>query len=87
MYKRQLLSWGYLPAVSEAHQMESTTRVLVIRFSSMGDVILTSPVVRALHWMLDGPVEVHFLTKRAFVDAVEGLPGVTRTWAIDRTTA
>ena len=37
--------------------------------------------------MLDGPVEVHFLTKRAFVDAVEGLPGVTRTWAIDRTTA
>ena len=81
-----LLSWGYLPAVSEAHQMESTTRVLVIRFSSMGDVILASPVVRALHWMLDGPVEVHFLTKRAFVDAVEGLPGVTRTWAIDRTT-
>lgn len=67
--------------------MESTTRVLVIRFSSMGDVILASPVVRALHWMLDGPVEVHFLTKRAFVDAVEGLPGVTRTWAIDRTTA
>ena len=67
--------------------MESTTRVLVIRFSSMGDVILTSPVVRALHVMLDGPVEVHFLTKRAFVDAVEGLPGVTRTWAIDRTTA
>ena len=66
--------------------MESTTRVLVIRFSSMGDVILASPVVRALHWMLDGPVEVHFLTKRAFVDAVEGLPGVTRTWAIDRTT-
>lgn len=67
--------------------METTTRVLVIRFSSMGDVILTSPVVRALHALLDGPVEVHFLTKRAFVDAVEGLPGVTRTWAIDRTTA
>ena len=67
--------------------METTTRVLVIRFSSMGDVILTSPVVRVLHLMLDGPVEVHFLTKRAFVDAVEGLPGVTRTWAIDRTTA
>ena len=67
--------------------METTTRVLVIRFSSMGDVILTSPVIRALHALLDGPVEVHFLTKRAFVDAVEGLPGVTRTWAIDRTTA
>ena len=53
--------------------METTTRVLVIRFSSMGDVILTSPVVRALHWMLDGPVEVHVLTKRAFVRRRQGL--------------
>ena len=53
-----------------------TIRVLLIRFSSMGDVILTSPVVRALHAMLEGEVEVHFLTKSAFVDAVDGLEGV-----------
>ena len=65
----------------------SVTRVLVIRFSSMGDVILTSPVVRALHIMLDGEVEVHFLTKSAFADAVQGLPGVHRVWTMERTTA
>jgi len=67
--------------------METTTRVLVIRFSSMGDVILTSPVVRALHALLDGSVEVHFLTKRSFSEAVEGLPGIARVWTIERTTA
>ena len=63
------------------------TRVLVVRFSSMGDVILTSPVVRALHAMLEGEVEVHFLTKSAFAGAVEGLHGVHQVWTIDKTTA
>jgi ADP-heptose:LPS heptosyltransferase len=67
--------------------METTTRVLVIRFSSMGDIILTSPVVRALDVLLDGAVEVHVLTKTAFSDAVTGLDGVARVWTIDRTTA
>ena len=67
--------------------METTTKVLVIRFSSMGDIILTSPVVRALHVLLEGTVEVHFLTKSAFSDAVAGLDGVARVWTIDRTTA
>ena len=62
-------------------------KVLVIRFSSMGDLILTSPVVRALHVMLDGEVEVHVLTKAAFRDAMVGLDGVRRVWTIDRTTA
>ena len=67
--------------------MESITRVLVIRFSSMGDVILTSPVIRALHAMLEGKVEVHYLTKSAFSDAVSGLEGVEKVWTIVNTTA
>ena len=64
-----------------------TIRVLVIRFSSMGDVILASPVVRALHVLLEGKVEVHFLTKGAFADALNGLEGLHRVWTIERTTA
>ena len=68
--------------------MASTAiRILVIRFSSMGDVILTSPVVRALHVLLDGEVEVHVLTKKQFAAAVTGLEGVHRVWTMDRTTA
>ena len=53
----------------------------------MGDVILTSPVVRALHAMLEGDVEVHFLTKSSFAPAVLGLEGIHKVWTIGRTTA
>jgi ADP-heptose:LPS heptosyltransferase len=40
-------------------------KILVIRFSSMGDIIYTTPVVRCLKKQLPG-AEVHFLTKPAF---------------------
>ena len=40
-------------------------KILVIRFSSMGDIIYTTPVVRCIKKQLPG-VEVHFLTKPAF---------------------
>jgi ADP-heptose:LPS heptosyltransferase len=40
-------------------------KILVIRFSSMGDIIYTTPVVRCLKKQLPGP-EIHFLTKPAF---------------------
>ena len=73
--------------MSEAQNIGAPTKVLVIRFSSMGDVILTTPVIRALHAMLEGEVEVHYLTKASFVEAVEGLAGIHKVWTIDRTTA
>ena len=38
-------------------------KVLVIRFSSIGDIVLTTPVVRALKTQLDDG-EVHFCTKK-----------------------
>lgn len=40
-------------------------KVLVIRFSSMGDIIYTTPVVRCLKKQLPD-AEVHFITKPAF---------------------
>lgn len=61
-------------------------RVLVVRFSSMGDVLLTTPVLRALHGVLEGDVEVHFLTKVAFAPLVQGLPNVHRVHTIERAT-
>ncbi len=39
-------------------------KVLVIRFSSIGDIVLTSPVVRCLK--LQAKAEVHYLTKEAY---------------------
>ena len=40
-------------------------KILVIRFSSMGDIIYTTPVVRCLKQQLPD-AEIHFLTKPAF---------------------
>lgn len=40
-------------------------KILVIRFSSIGDIILTTPVIRCLKLQVDN-VAVHYLTKKAF---------------------
>ena len=48
------------------------TRVLFIRFSSIGDVVLTAPAVAAFRAAVDGPCEVHFLVRAAFAPVVEG---------------
>lgn len=50
-------------------------KVLVIRFSSIGDIILTSPVLRCLKQQVPG-AEVHFLTKDTFRPLVEHSPFV-----------
>ncbi len=51
-------------------------KILVTRFSSIGDIVLTTPVVRALHLQLGA--EVHFLTKMAFAPIVQYNPHIAR---------
>lgn len=53
--------------------MSPSLKILVIRFSSLGDVIYTTPVVRCLKQQLPG-VEVHFITKPQFKYIYEGNP-------------
>lgn len=56
-------------------------RILVIRFSSAGDIILTSPFVRALrHRYPDA--EIHFAVKETFAPLVRHSPHVDRVIAI-----
>ncbi|MCB9170358.1 MAG: glycosyltransferase family 9 protein [Flavobacteriales bacterium] len=52
-------------------------KVLVIRFSSIGDIVLTSPVLRCLKQQVKD-VKVHFATKEAFADLVRHSPHVDR---------
>jgi ADP-heptose:LPS heptosyltransferase len=52
-------------------------RYLVIRFSSIGDIILTTPVVRHLKKQVEG-AEVHYLTKSAFAPLLEANPYIDR---------
>ena len=52
-------------------------KILVVRFSSIGDVVLTTPVVRCLARQLDGST-IHFITKEAFVPVLEGNPYIDK---------
>ena len=52
-------------------------KFLVIRFSSIGDIILTSPVVRHLKQEVED-TEVHYLTKAAYAPLLEANPYIDR---------
>lgn len=41
-----------------------TQKILIIRFSSIGDIVLTTPVIRCLKLQLGA--EIHYLTKKSF---------------------
>ena len=59
------------------------SKVLVIRFSSIGDIVLTSPVVRCIHQQWEGPVEIHYLTKKVHAALIESNPHVHKVWYIE----
>src|SRR5688500_7466409 len=52
-------------------------RFLIIRLSSLGDVVLTTPVVRCLKTQLPD-VEIHYLVRSSFKAAVSNNPHITR---------
>lgn len=59
-------------------------KILIIRFSSIGDIVLTTPVVRCLKEQLD--CHVHFLTKRCFASVLENNPFIDKIWTIEKNT-
>ena len=62
--------------------MEESLKILVVRFSSIGDIVLTTPVVRMLKTQLNA--EVHFLTKAPFVSLFKNNPYVDSVFQIDK---
>ncbi len=61
--------------------MSKPLKILVIRFSSIGDIVLTTPVIRCLKKQLNS--EVHFLTKKEFFCLLENNPYVHQLHAIE----
>src|SRR5579871_6385320 len=52
-------------------------KFLIIRFSSIGDIVLTTPVVRCLKKQI-ATAEVHYLTKAAFKPILEANPYIDK---------
>lgn len=58
------------------------TKLLIIRFSSIGDIVLTTPVMRRLKEQLEGEVEIHYLTKAAFASILTVNPYIDKVWTM-----
>lgn len=54
-------------------------KFLIIRFSSIGDIVLTSPVIRAIYEQIP-QAEIHFLTKPNYAFLLQANPFVQQTW-------
>ncbi len=57
-------------------------KFLIIRFSSIGDIVLTTPVVRCLKQQLPD-AEVHYLTKKGYGGIIEPNPYVDQLHILD----
>lgn len=58
-------------------------KILIVRFSSIGDIVLTTPVIKALKQM-DPSGQIHFLTKRIFASILENNADLDRLHVIDK---
>lgn len=56
-------------------------KFLIIRFSSIGDIVLTTPVIRCLKKQVPN-AEVHFLTKQSFATIVEHNPYIDKVHSL-----
>lgn len=54
-------------------------RFLIIRFSSMGDIVLTTPVIRCLKKAYPD-AEIHYLTKPGFASILKDNPYISTVW-------
>lgn len=58
-------------------------KYLIIRFSSIGDVVLTSPIIRSIKMQLPDAV-LHYATKKAFGGIIEANPHVDKVYTIEK---
>ncbi|HBF88304.1 MAG TPA: glycosyl transferase [Bacteroidales bacterium] len=63
--------------------MSSKIKFLIIRFSSIGDIVLTSPVVRIIKEQI-GNSEVHFLTKTEYSFILSNNPNITKVHSFEK---
>jgi ADP-heptose:LPS heptosyltransferase len=57
-------------------------KFLIIRFSSIGDIVLTTPVIRCVKQQVPG-AEIHFLTKKSFKTVTDQNPYIDKFFYYD----
>lgn len=57
-------------------------KILIVRFSSIGDIVLTTPVIRCLKKQIEN-AEIHYLTKKSFQSVIENNPYIDKIYTIN----
>lgn len=57
-------------------------KILIIRFSSIGDIVLTTPIVRCLKQQL-ADAEIHYVTKKKFHSVIQANPYIDHIHTFD----
>lgn len=63
--------------------IRNISKILIIRFSSIGDIVLTTPVIRCIKQQMP-LVKVYFLTKSGFRQVLESNPYIDYTLTFDK---
>lgn len=58
-------------------------KILIIRFSSIGDIVLTTPVVRCIKLQLPD-VELHYLTKKVYASILSANPHIDKVIVLEK---
>ncbi|MFI5164732.1 MAG: glycosyltransferase family 9 protein [Bacteroidia bacterium] len=61
-------------------------KVLIIRFSSIGDIVLTTPIIRCVKQQIENS-EVHFITKKQFGNILESNTYIDKLYTIEKNVA
>ncbi len=62
---------------------QEVTKFLIIRFSSIGDIVLTTPVIRCLRQQVPD-AEVHFVTRSSYKSLLENNPHIDKLYTFSR---
>ena len=76
--------FDYILTILKVENFLIVVKFLIIRLSSIGDIVLTSPVPRVLKGQLEG-AEIHFLTKKQYHQVVANNPYLDKIWLYDNT--
>lgn len=62
--------------------IDKTRKILILRFSSIGDIVLTTPVIRCLKNQTGA--EIHYVTKSKFSELLEEHPQIDKLWTFEK---
>src|ERR1035437_7014228 len=58
-------------------------KILIIRFSSIGDIVLTTPIIRCMKQQMKD-AQVHYITKKQFGSILESNPFIDKLYTIEK---